>query len=260
MNVLKLFDFSYNYKSIKQELLKINNKQPLIHFITNYVTSNGCANMSLRIGASPIMADELLEVEDITKISNCLVINIGTVNNSTFQSMKKSCEIANKLNIPIILDPCGVGCTYFRNDVVKYLINNYHFSVIRGNASEVLSIYNLIFDREDRKQKEQKGVDCSIDIDYGYKEKIGTILSKKLKCVICTSGEIDLIIENDNISYCKYGDKIMTRITGAGCMLTAIIGCFCAVSDDFYLSTSLACKFYGKNYKKLLFSKKPVLF
>ena len=61
-------------------LQQVQQQKPLVHCITNYVTVNDCANMVLACGASPIMADDGREVEDITSICNSLVINIGTLN------------------------------------------------------------------------------------------------------------------------------------------------------------------------------------
>lgn len=56
---------------------------PLVHTITNYVTVNDVANVILASGGSPIMADEVSEVEDITTICTSLVINMGTLNART---------------------------------------------------------------------------------------------------------------------------------------------------------------------------------
>ena len=82
---------------------------PLVHSITNYVTVNDCANIILAVGGSPIMADSILEVEEITSISNALVINIGTLNERVIDSMIKAGKKSNEINNPVILDPVGVG-------------------------------------------------------------------------------------------------------------------------------------------------------
>ena len=73
---------------------------PLIHNITNYVTVNDCANMVLACGASPIMADDAAEVEDITTICGGLNINIGTLNSRTITSMLLAGKKANLLDTP----------------------------------------------------------------------------------------------------------------------------------------------------------------
>ena len=83
-------------EKIKGILSEIKNKKPLVHHITNYVTANDCANIVLAIGGSPVMADAIEEVEDMVKIASALVINIGTLNNRTVESMIKAGKKANK--------------------------------------------------------------------------------------------------------------------------------------------------------------------
>ena len=77
-------------KEVVKLLKKLKEKKPLVHNITNYVTVNDCANILLAIGASPIMADDFREAADITSISSTLVINIGTLNERTIESMISS--------------------------------------------------------------------------------------------------------------------------------------------------------------------------
>ena len=65
----------------------VRDEKPLVHHITNYVTVNDCANITLGIGASPIMADALEEAADIAAISRAVVLNMGTLNERTIPSM-----------------------------------------------------------------------------------------------------------------------------------------------------------------------------
>lgn len=71
----------------------IKSKKPLIHCITNYVTVNDVANSIIAVGASPIMADDINEVSEITSISSALLVNLGTLNSNTIKSMEKSLKI-----------------------------------------------------------------------------------------------------------------------------------------------------------------------
>ena len=124
-----------------EELLaNVRTKTPIVHCITNYVTVNDCANIVLASGGSPIMADDLAEVEDITSISSALVINIGTLNSRTIQSMLAAGQKANALNIPVILDPVGAGASRLRDQTVATLLDKVRFSVIRGNISEIKAV------------------------------------------------------------------------------------------------------------------------
>ena len=121
-------------------LENVHSKMPLIHNITNYVTVNDVANVLLACGGSPIMADESEEVEDITSICGGLNINIGTLNRHTIPAMFKAGKKANELGHPVLLDPVGVGASSLRTDTAKQLLEEIHFSVIRGNISEIKTL------------------------------------------------------------------------------------------------------------------------
>ena len=101
---------------------EIRSKKPLIHHITNYVTVNDCANITICVGASPVMADSIDEVEEMTGIANALVLNIGTLSAPLIDSMIAAGKSANRKGIPVILDPVGIGATKFRTDSVLRLL------------------------------------------------------------------------------------------------------------------------------------------
>ena len=124
-----------------QKMLEnVRGKCPLIHNITNYVTVNDCANMVLACSASPIMADDAAEVEEITAICGGLNINIGTLNSRTVTSMLLAGKKANQLGHPVVLDPVGAGASKLRTDTAFRLLREVKFTVIRGNISEVKTL------------------------------------------------------------------------------------------------------------------------
>ena len=123
-----------------EQFANVRAKSPLIHNITNYVTVNDCANMVLACGASPIMADDAAEVEDITTICGGLNINIGTLNSRTIESMLKAGKKANALGHPVVLDPVGAGASALRTGTAYRLLDEVRFTVIRGNISEVKTL------------------------------------------------------------------------------------------------------------------------
>ena len=86
-------------------LKRIASQKPVIHCITNYVTARDVANLLLAAGASPIMADHEGEVEEITRISQALVLNLGTFKDSSLPAMMKAGKMAVSLGRPIVLDP-----------------------------------------------------------------------------------------------------------------------------------------------------------
>ena len=219
------------------DLIKnVREKCPLTHCITNFVTVNDCANAILAIGASPIMAEELDEVEEIINISDALVINIGTLKHPQIEAMKISSAQANKTNIPITLDPVGVGVSKLRNNTTIDLINNYNISAIRGNITEIKTIAKL-FNVTDETNT-AKGVDvCNDDIITKDNLKAnGKIIAKtaeKLNTVILASGPIDILSDGKTTIAIYGGDEMMPLITGSGCMLSSIVGSCIGATNPF---------------------------
>lgn len=223
-------------KRLWNYFLKVRNTSPLVHNITNYVVMNNTANALLAAGASPVMAHAPNEMNDMVAIAGALVVNIGTLDDYWVESMRIAVQQAETLNKPWILDPVGAGATPYRNQVLKELITRYHPSVIRGNASEILSLAqtNAI----------TKGVDSMHDAN----EAIGAAISlnQLTGAVICISGATDHIIDKGKHISLHNGHPLMARITGMGCSATALIGAFCAASaTDLFEATAAAMAVMG---------------
>ncbi|WP_279160840.1 hydroxyethylthiazole kinase [Thomasclavelia cocleata] len=216
-------------------LNEIKLRNPLVHCITNYVTVNDCANAILAVNGSPIMADDINEVEDITTICNSLVINIGTLNERTITSMIAAGKMANNLNHPIIFDPVGAGASKFRTESAKKLLKNISFSVIRGNISEIKALAI--------NTSTTQGVDASIN-DIVTKDNLDEVVkfakkfSQETNAIIAITGAIDIIASKDKAYAIYNGCSTMSKITGTGCMLSAILGAFIAVGQSSLLETT----------------------
>lgn len=213
-------------EQLKEAFEALQNKRALIHHITNYVTVNDCANVVLAIGASPIMADELSEVEEMVGICDALVLNIGTANERTIASMLKAGKAANAKGIPVVLDPVGVGATMFRRQSVAKLMDTISFSIIRGNMAEIKTIAGL--------EAKSAGVDSLEEESDGA--KIALNLAKKLGCVIAITGKIDVVSDGTLCYTLQNGDMALTQVTGTGCMSTSLIGSFIGASNNAFAS------------------------
>ncbi|MFA9379465.1 MAG: hydroxyethylthiazole kinase [Acetanaerobacterium sp.] len=215
---------------IESALQDMRQKKPLIHHITNYVTVNDCANIVLAIGASPIMADDIEEAEAITSISSALVLNIGTLNRRTVESMLAAGKKANELGIPVILDPVGAGASGLRNRTVERLIKEIKFSVLRGNMSEIRFVAGL--------SAATKGVDAS-DADLASDAETGRAVAetvaKKLGCVTAITGATDIVSDGSRTVYIENGTKLLSTVTGTGCMCTSLVGSFCGGTSDYLI-------------------------
>lgn len=210
-------------------LSNINLKTPLVHSITNYVTVNDCANIILASGGSPIMADDIGEVGDITAICSSLVINMGTLNERTIKSMLLAGKKANELGHPVVFDPVGAGASTLRNETALTLLQEVKFSVIRGNISEIKFLATG--------GGNTQGVDAS-DADRVTPENIDSVillaktLSKKTGAVIVITGATDIAADENKAYVIQNGHPMMGKITGTGCMLTAVIGSFIGANCD----------------------------
>ncbi|MEN6319262.1 MAG: hydroxyethylthiazole kinase [Syntrophaceae bacterium] len=205
---------------IWESVQKIRHTSPVVHNITNYVVMNNSANALLAIGASPVMAHAEEEVEEMVNISGALVINIGTLSPHWIRAMFRAAHQAKKQNIPIILDPVGAGATTYRTSTARELLHAVPPAIIRGNASEIMAILE-----EDAKTKGVESTTSSHDaLDVARQ------LNRIYRSVVCVSGEIDYIIDGDTITKVRNGHPMMTKVTGMGCIATALCGAFAAVN------------------------------
>ena len=217
-----------NSKEIFENIKKV---RPVMHNISNIVTANDCANIIIAIGASPIMDHDINKCEDITKLSKALVINIGTLNERTIDSMIASGKMANQFNIPVIFDPVGAGASFFRNETAKRILEEVKISVIRGNMSEIKFISGL--------SCQTKGVDASeSDKKSDDEEKINIAknLACKLKCSVAITGVKDFISDGERCVVLENGTKLLSKVTGTGCMTSAMIGAYLAAGSDPFIA------------------------
>lgn len=217
---------------LKQDIMKLATKvreeAPLVHNITNYVTVNDCANCILAVGGSPIMADDIEEAKDITAVSKALVLNIGTLNKRTIDSMLSSGKTANQLGIPVIFDPVGAGASAFRNETAKKILEQVKLSIIRGNLSEIAFIAGL--------ETNTKGVDVSKEDEKKDKIQIARKAAREFHCTVAITGKEDVISNGKRTALIRNGHPIMAKVTGTGCMTTAITGAYCGVHTDAFVA------------------------
>ena len=221
------------------ELLdNVRRRRPLIHNITNYVTVNDCANILLACGGSPIMADDIGEVEEITALCGGLNINIGTLNARTIPAMLAAGKKANELGHPAVLDPVGAGASALRTETALRLLEQVRFSVIRGNISEIKT---LALGRG----SSTKGVDA----DVGDAVRSDTLedavrfvkgFARRKGAVVAVTGAIDIVADAGR-AWCIFnGHPMMSGVTGTGCQLSAMTAAFVTANPDRVLEAAAA--------------------
>ena len=212
-------------------------RSPLVHNITNYVTVNDCANMVLACGASPIMADDAAEVEDITSLCAGLNLNIGTLNSRTIPSMLLAGHTAHRLGRPVVLDPVGAGASRLRTDTAFRLLRDVKFTVIRGNISEIKTLASGA--------GTTKGVDADV-ADKVTEENLDSAVvfakafAAQTGAVIAITGAIDIVADAEKAYCIRNGNAMMSSITGTGCQLSALTAAFVTANPGHPLEAAAA--------------------
>ena len=218
-----------------ENLVALRKKKPLIHNITNYVVMNYTANALLAMGASPVMAHAHNEVEDMVAFAGALVLNIGTLSDDWISSMIKAGKKASQLDTPIVLDPVGSGATPLRTKTAKSIISETSIKVIRGNASEILSLRD--------ENSKTKGVDSIHSVEEAA--EAARNLAQELRTTLAITGPVDLVTDGTRILRVSNGHPLMGYVTGTGCTATAAIGAFLVVDNDPVSATATALSFFG---------------
>lgn len=216
-----IFDLNKTLNKIKREI-------PMVHSITNFVTMQDCANILTAIGASPVMAYYEGEVREITLKSKSLVLNTGTPDKQRIEAIIEAGKAAMEKNLPIILDPVGVGATEFRKDSINQILRVLKPSIIKGNVAEIKALSGL--------DTIKKGVDSVDTMEKRYKS-VFMDLSLQLGTVIAVTGKEDFITDGKRCCTIQRGTDLFTSISGAGCMTSSVLGVFGAVSDDMFKAT-----------------------
>ena len=208
-------------------LQRVRDTRPLIHSITNYVTVNDCANILLACGASPIMADDPEEVEEITAGSAGLTLNLGTLHRQRAAAMLAAGRTANRLGRPVVLDPVGVGASRLRGEAAAALLEQVRFAVIRGNGSEIRTLAL------------GQGGERGVDADEADRMETGGLdgaqlwaarLARRTGAVVAVTGVVDVVTDGTRTFRIRNGHPMMSRVTGTGCQLSGLAAAFTAAS------------------------------
>lgn len=210
-------------------LENVRKAMPLVHNITNYVTVNDVANMLLACGGSPIMADEPDEAADITAICDGLTVNIGTLNKNTVAAMFAAGKKANALGHKVVLDPVGAGASALRTTTALKLTEQIKFDAIRGNISEIKT---LAVGNGSTRGVDADSADAVNENNLAHAISFAKNTAVSLKTVIAVTGAIDLITDGTTCYVIKNGRPEMSKITGTGCQLSAMLTAFLAANPD----------------------------
>lgn len=214
---------------------KVLEERPLIHHITNLVVTNITANITLAVGASPVMAYAPEEVADMVRLARCLVLNMGTLTAGEVDAMLLAGRAANEAGIPVVFDPVGAGATPFRTETAQMLVRELQIDILRGNASEIAALGGL--------HANTRGVDAGeITIPAG---QLARKVARDLKTVVIITGATDYVSNGERLLAVDNGHAMLAAVTGTGCSATSVVAAFRAVEDDGVTAGAAALACYG---------------
>ncbi|NJN66752.1 MAG: hydroxyethylthiazole kinase [Chloroflexaceae bacterium] len=220
---------------VGQMLARIREQRPLIHHITNLVVMNDTANITLMVGASPVMAHAAEEAAEMASMAGALVLNPGTLTREWVESMMIAGRQANNFKVPIVLDPVGAGATSFRMRSNQQMLDGLSLQVVRGNAGEIGSLSGL--------GGTVKGVD-SVEA-ASEPDVVARHMARERSTVVAITGQRDVISDGTRTLGVDNGHPWLTHLTGTGCMATAMIAAFAAVERDYLVAAAGALATYG---------------
>ena len=210
------------------ELLEaVRARSPLVQCITNTVVQNVTANVLLALGASAAMVDVPTEAGPFARVADALLVNTGTPHAEPRVASVEAATAAVEHGTPWVLDPVAVGSLPVRTALARDLLA-IGPTVLRGNASEVLALLGA--------SAGGRGVDSTAGTDDARAAAVDA--AGRLVGAVAVSGPVDLVAGSgtpgwaDTVVRVANGSELLTRITGGGCALGAVIAAFTAVSPE----------------------------
>lgn len=217
-----------------EALRRLGEERPLVHHITNYVTVNLVANVTLSTRALPVMAHARNEVAEMSAAASALVINIGTLDDAQIESALVAGTSANESSIPVVLDPVGAGATRLRTETAERLLSELEVSAVCGNAGEIATLAGL--------SAEVRGVESLA----GDAEEATTQAARALGLTVAATGKTDYVSDGKRVLAVENGHPLLGRVVGSGCASTAVVGCFAAVGGGDVETVAGALAYFGR--------------
>lgn len=216
---------------------KFEDRYPLVCFLTNYATVLDLVDMCIHSGGSPVLTDEISEAHEMVEYSHsdAVVMNFGTINREYLDLMTITGKTANRVNVPIVLDPAAITASSFRKYAINHLLNEVHVSILKGNLGEIKFILGY--------ETNSKGID-SFEDEEGA-EKYCIELANKLGNVVVMTGKVDIITDGKRIAKVSNGNERLKKICGAGSSVASIMATYAGLTEDYFLSATLGAAVMG---------------
>ncbi|GAA0298860.1 hydroxyethylthiazole kinase [Kineococcus aurantiacus] len=196
-------------------------RAPLVQCLTNSVVQTITANALLAAGAAPAMVDNVHEAAPFAAVASAVLVNVGTLDDVKATAMALAAGAARAHGTPWVLDPVAVGGLEFRTRVARDLLEHAP-TVVRANASEVLGLAGA--------GAGGRGVDATDGVEDAV--EAARALSSRTGGAVAVSGTVDVVVHAGRTVRVPGGHELLTRTTGAGCSLGALVAAYAGVEPD----------------------------
>ena len=219
---------------LQLELLeRVRQQNPVVLTIPNMVTPDKVADGLSAIGASPIMSLAPQEAAEMVKLADAITINLGTIHEE--QANEITTILKNNQNQkPMVLDPVAIGASHYRLAFAKQLLQDHHFTVIRGNAGEIATLANVNW--------HSRGIDGgSGQADL---HEIAKVVAHQYHCIVALTGKSDIVTDGNNTFVNLLSTSYFVTNVGSGDVLSSVIAAYLGVSKDYYAAACTATKVF----------------
>ncbi|TCV07117.1 hydroxyethylthiazole kinase [Samsonia erythrinae] len=211
-------------------LTQFRSASPLVHCLTNDVVQSFTANVLLALNASPAMVVDPEEAVQFSAMADALLVNVGTLDRARADTIRAALSRAHHMGTPWVLDPVAVGALTFRTEFCRELLI-WKPAAIRGNGSEIMALAGL--------NAQGRGVDSADDSLAAL--PAARELARQVGTIVAVTGAVDYVTDGERDIAVSGGDRIMTRVVGTGCALSAVVAGFCSLAGERLSHVAAAC-------------------
>ncbi len=213
-------------------LAAVRARHPLVHCLTSPVAANLTANALLCLGASPLMAEAVAEMEAVA--ADVLLVNLGMLTAARLEAAQVAVKAAARIGRPWVLDPVAAGAIPARTHAARALLAAQP-RLIKGNASEILAMAGV--------GAGGRGTDATHTAAAALDP--ASRLARDTGSVIAITGAVDWVTDGARTASVPRGHPLMAQVSGMGCVAGALAAACLAVEPDGLLATRHALTLLG---------------
>ena len=215
-------------------LAAIRARRPLVHCLTNPVAANLTANALLCLGAAPLMAEAVAEMDAVVSAADALLVNLGMQTPMRLEAAQAATTRARQRGVPWVLDPVAAGAIPARSGAAQALVQGGP-RLIKGNASEILAMAGA--------GPGGRGTDATHAATDALEP--ARRLAREAGAIVAITGAVDWVTDGDRTVSVERGHALMAQVSGMGCVAGALAAACLAVEPDGLLATQHALILLG---------------